>query len=89
MALEAARFQPAEAVKVVQRYRADELGSTSPGMHPDWHDRREGMNITPGGEPIPTDVRRLQGLDELPGIGAAGGPLPRGEGSVVESAHSA
>jgi HAD superfamily hydrolase (TIGR01549 family) len=89
MALEAARVQPAEALMVGDSYRADVLGAWSAGMDAVWLDRREGMNITPSGEPIPTDVRRIQGLDELPAIVAAGGPLPRGEGSVVESAHSA
>ena len=63
----------AAAVDVVARQRAA-------GMDAVWLDRRDGASITPSDEPIPTDVRRIHGLDELPEILAAGGPLPRGEG---------
>jgi FMN phosphatase YigB (HAD superfamily) len=63
-------------------YRADVLGAWSAGMDAIWLDRREGVNITPSDEPVPTDVRRIHSLDELPAIVAAGGPLPRGNGSA-------
>ena len=89
MALDAAGVRPADAVMVGDSYRADVRGAWSAGMDAVWLDRREGMNITPSGEPIPTDVRRIHGLDELPAIVAAGGPLPRGEVSIAQSAPSA
>jgi hypothetical protein len=60
-------------------------GAWSAGMDAAWLDRREGVNINPEDEPIPTDVRRITSLDELPAIVAAGGPLPRG---VVEPARA-
>jgi putative hydrolase of the HAD superfamily len=77
MALDAVEVQPADALMVGDSYRADVRGAWSAGMDAVWLDRREGANITPDGEPIPSDVHRIHGLDELPDIVAAGGPLPR------------
>ena len=54
-----------------------------------WLDRREGVNITPDDEPIPSDVRRIHGLDELPAIVGRGGPLPRGEGIALDAREPA
>jgi putative hydrolase of the HAD superfamily len=86
MALEAAGVQPAEAVMVGDSYRADVRGAWSAGMDAVWLDRREGTSINPSDEPIPTDVRRIHGLDELPEIVRSGGPLPRGHDAVGEPA---
>jgi putative hydrolase of the HAD superfamily len=77
LALDAVGAQPADALMVGDSYRADVRGAWSAGMDAVWLDRREGPNITPSGEPIPSDVLRIHGLDELPAIVAAGGPLPR------------
>jgi hypothetical protein len=54
-----------------------------------WLDRREGINITPDDEPIPSDVRRIHGLDELSEIVGGGGPLPRGEGIALDAREPA
>jgi HAD superfamily hydrolase (TIGR01509 family) len=85
MALEAVGAEPADALMVGDSYRADVRGAWSAGMDAVWLDRRDGANITPSGEPIPSDVRRIHGLDELPAIVAAGGPLPR-EGQTDDAA---
>ena len=79
MALEAGDAQPHEALMVGDSYRADVHGAWSAGMDALWLDRHEGMSITPEDEPIPTDVRRIRSLDEVPPIVHEGGPLPRGE----------
>ncbi|HUF06302.1 MAG TPA: HAD-IA family hydrolase [Candidatus Binatia bacterium] len=89
MALEKAGVQPHEAIMVGDSYRADVRGAWGAGMDAAWLDRHEGMNITPAGEPMPTDVRRIRSLDELPGIVRDGGPLPRGEGVAADPAASA
>lgn len=88
LALDAAGAAPDDAIMVGDSYRADVRGAWSAGMDAVWLDRREGVNITPNDEPIPTDVRRVTSLDELPAIVAAGGPLPRGsvEPARAESA---
>jgi FMN phosphatase YigB (HAD superfamily) len=70
-------------------YRADIIGAWSAGMDAVWLDRREGINITPDDEPIPSDVRRIHGLDELPEIVGGGGPLPRGEGIALDAREPA
>jgi len=67
-------------------YRADVRGAWSAGMDAVWLDRHDGASITPSDEPVPTDVRRIHGLDELPAILAEGGPLPRGEGVPASGA---
>ncbi len=87
MALEAVGAEPADALMVGDSYRADVRGAWSAGMDAVWLDRRDGANITPSGEPIPSDVRRIHGLDELPAIVAAGGPLPR-DGQIGDAAAS-
>ena len=89
LALDAAGAEPSEALMVGDSYRADVRGAWSAGMDAAWLDRREGVNITPDDEPIPTDVVRIHGLDELPAIVAAGGPLPRGEGTGLPAAEPA
>ena len=89
LALDAARVEPAEALMVGDSYRADVRGAWSAGMDAVWLDRREGININPDDEPIPTDVLRIHGLDELPAIVAAGGPLPRGEGTALHAPEPA
>jgi putative hydrolase of the HAD superfamily len=87
MALDAVEVEPADALMVGDSYRADVRGAWSAGMDAVWLDRREGANITPDGEPIPSDVHRIQGLDELPAIVAAGGPLPR-DGHLSDASAS-
>ncbi|CAN5248266.1 hypothetical protein BH23CHL9_BH23CHL9_00210 [soil metagenome] len=79
LALDEAGVSSHEALMVGDSYRADVRGAWSAGMDAVWLDRHEGMNITPAGEPIPSDVHRIRSLDELPDIVRAGGPLPRGE----------
>ncbi len=69
-------------------YRADVRGAWSAGMDAVWLHRHEGASITPSDEPEPTDVRRIAGLDELPALLAAGGPLPRGEDAPTPDAAS-
>jgi putative hydrolase of the HAD superfamily len=86
LALERAGIEPPEAVMVGDSYRADVRGAWGAGMEAVWLDRHEGMSITPAGEPIPNDVRRIRSLDELPDIIRSGGPLPRGEGVSGEPA---
>ena len=86
LALEQAGVEPSEGVMVGDSYRADVRGAWGTGMEAVWLDRHEGMSITPAGEPIPNDVRRIRSLDELPDIVRAGGPLPRGEGVSGEPA---
>lgn len=88
LALDEAGVAPHEALMVGDSYRADVRGAWSAGMDAVWLDRREGMSITPSDEPIPIDVRRIHGLDELPPIVSAGGPLPRGEAAVAGPAPS-
>ena len=80
MALERADVSPSEGLMVGDSYRADVRGAWSAGMDAVWLVRHEGASINPIDEAVPTDVRRIQGLDELPAILAEGGPLPRGEG---------
>jgi HAD superfamily hydrolase (TIGR01549 family) len=84
LALQEAGVAPDEAIMVGDSYRADVRGAWSAGMDAAWLDRREGKTITPGDEPIPDDVHRIHGLDELPALVAAGGPLPRGEAIVAD-----
>jgi HAD superfamily hydrolase (TIGR01509 family) len=86
LALEAADAAPHEALMVGDSYRADVRGAWSAGMDAVWLDRHEGINITPTDEPMPTDVRRIRSLDELPTIVREGGPLPRGEGAALDPA---
>jgi HAD superfamily hydrolase (TIGR01549 family) len=77
LALDEAAVEPEAALMVGDSYRADVQGAWAAGMDAVWLDRHEGMNITPADEPMPSDVRRIRSLDEVPGIVAAGGPLPR------------
>jgi HAD superfamily hydrolase (TIGR01509 family) len=86
MALEAAGVEPSEAVMVGDSYRADVRGAWAAGMEAVWLDRGADLSITPAGEPVPTDVRHISSLDELPEIVAAGGPLPRGSDISAASA---
>ncbi|MGQ0607126.1 MAG: HAD family hydrolase [Chloroflexota bacterium] len=79
MALDRAGVRPDEALMVGDSYRADVRGAWGAGMDAAWLDRHEGIRITPAGEPVPTDVRIIRSLDDLPEIVRAGGPLPRGE----------
>jgi FMN phosphatase YigB (HAD superfamily) len=79
LALEAAGVRAAEALMVGDSYRADVRGAWNAGMDAVWLDRHEGVRITPADEPVPTDVRIIRSLDELPDIVRAGGPLLRGE----------
>jgi HAD superfamily hydrolase (TIGR01509 family) len=89
MALDRAGVRPDEALMVGDSYRADVRGAWGAGMDAVWLDRREGIRLTPDGEPVPTDVRVIGSLDELPPIVRAGGPLPRGEVSVADQPASA
>jgi putative hydrolase of the HAD superfamily len=86
VALDKASVDPADAVMVGDSYRADVVGAWSAGMDAVWLDRREGVTITPSHEPIPADVRRITGLDEIPAIVASGGPLPRREAVAPDGA---
>jgi putative hydrolase of the HAD superfamily len=79
LALETAGVEAADALMVGDSYRADVRGAWSAGMDAVWLDRREGVSITPTGEPVPADAQRIEGLDELPAIVRAGGPLSRGD----------
>jgi HAD superfamily hydrolase (TIGR01509 family) len=79
LALDAGGAAPGQALMVGDSYRADVRGAWAAGMDALWLDRHEGMTITPEDEPIPTDVRRIRSLDEVPAIVRSGGPLPRGE----------
>ena len=76
LALDEATVDPADALMVGDSYRADVRGAWAAGMQAVWLDRHEGMNITPVDEPMPSDVRRIHSLDEVPEIVAAGAPLP-------------
>ncbi len=84
LALERASVEPAEAIMVGDSYRADVRGAWGAGMDAVWLARDAGASITPPDEPIPTDVRRIATLDELPEIIRAGGPLPRGSGVEID-----
>ena len=88
LALDAAGVEPHDSLMVGDSYRADVRGAWGAGMDAVWLDRHEGINITPAGEPIPSDVHRIHSLDELPELVRAGGPLPRGEGIEAEPASS-
>jgi HAD superfamily hydrolase (TIGR01509 family) len=88
MAAESAGIAPEEAVMVGDSYRADIRGAWAAGMDAVWLDRTEGVNITPSDEPQPTDVRRIQSLDEVPEIVRRGGPLPRGDVADLVAASS-
>lgn len=88
LALDTAGVTPADAIMVGDSYRADVHGAWAAGMDAVWLDRHEGMTITPAGEPIPTDVRRIRSLDELPDIVRQGGPLPRGTALAGQPARS-
>ena len=79
MALDRAGVLASEAIMVGDSYRADVRGAWSAGMDAVWLDRHEGVRITPPGAPVPTDVRIVRSLDEVPEIVRAGGPLPRVE----------
>jgi putative hydrolase of the HAD superfamily len=89
LAIDEAGVQPHEALMVGDSYRADVRGAWSAGMDAVWLDRREGVNITPDDEPIPSDVRRIHSLDELPEIVGSGGPLPRGEALALDAPEPA
>jgi HAD superfamily hydrolase (TIGR01549 family) len=88
MALDRAGVAPEVALMVGDSYRADVRGAWGAGMDAAWLDRHEGMSITPAGEPMPSDVLRIQSLDELPDLVRRGGPLPRGEGIADEPASA-
>jgi putative hydrolase of the HAD superfamily len=85
LALDEAGVQPEEALMVGDSYRADVRGAWAAGMDAAWLNRQDGINITPTGEPAPTDVRVIHGLDELPEIVRAGGPLPRGSVEIADA----
>lgn len=86
LAIEHAEVAPEQGLMVGDSYRADVRGAWGAGMDAVWLDRHDGMSITPAGEPIPSDVRCIRSLDELPEIMRSGGPLPRGEGVSGEPA---
>lgn len=88
MALDRSGVGPADALMVGDSYRADVRGAWGAGMDALWLHRSEG-SITPVDEPIPSDVRRIRSLDELPAIVRSGGPLPRGAGAAAEAAPRA
>jgi HAD superfamily hydrolase (TIGR01549 family) len=79
IALDAAGVAPADALMVGDSYRADVRGAWAAGMDAVWLNRAEGVSITPEDEPIPSDVRMIRSLDEVPDIVRRGGPLPRGD----------
>ncbi|HVM25386.1 MAG TPA: HAD-IA family hydrolase [Candidatus Limnocylindrales bacterium] len=87
LALDEAGVRPEEALMVGDSYRADVHGAWAAGMDAVWLNRHEGMNITPDDEPLPTDVRQIRSLDELPRIVRDGGPLPRGQVAQGEPAR--
>lgn len=89
VALAEAAVAPSDALMVGDSYRADVRGAWSAGMDAVWLHRHEGMSITPADEPVPTDVRRITSLEELPDIVRSGGPLPRGAANAVEAAPRA
>ena len=84
LATDAARVAPEEALMVGDSYRADVRGAWAAGMDALWLDRHEGMSITPADEPPPSDVRRIQSLDEVPPIIRGGGPLSVDRGLAKE-----
>ncbi len=88
LAADAAGVAPEEALMVGDSYRADVRGAWAAGMDALWLDRHEGMSITPADEPPPSDVRRIQSLDEVPPIIRDGGPLPRGTAIEADAAPS-
>ena len=79
IALESAGVAPEDALMVGDSYRADVRGAWAAGMDAVWLNRTDGVSITPDDEPIPTDVRMIRSLDEVPDIVRSGGPLPRGD----------
>jgi HAD superfamily hydrolase (TIGR01509 family) len=79
LALDAVGVAAGDAVMVGDSYRADVRGAWAAGMDAVWLDRTEGINITPDDEPLPSDVRVIRSLDEVPEIVRSGGPLPRGD----------
>jgi putative hydrolase of the HAD superfamily len=85
LAAERAGVTPADAVMVGDSYRADVQGAWAAGMDAVWLDRDEGVRITPADEPVPTDVRIIRSLEEVPAIVRRGGPLPRGEVAVPDA----
>ena len=87
LALDEAGVRPEESLMVGDSYRADVHGAWAAGMDAVWLNRHEGMNITPDDEPLPTDVRQIRSLDELPRIVRDGGPLPRGQVAQGEPAR--
>jgi putative hydrolase of the HAD superfamily len=87
MALDRAGVEPDDALMVGDSYRADVQGAWSAGMDAVWLNRREGRNITPADEPIPTDVHLISSLAEVPDLMLAGGPLPRGSASAGASSR--
>lgn len=89
LALERAAVAADDALMVGDSYRADVQGAWSAGMDAVWLHRDQGMSITPASEPIPTDVRVIRSLGEVPAIVRAGGPLPRGAGFAAQPAASA
>jgi putative hydrolase of the HAD superfamily len=89
LALTRAGVAAGDSLMVGDSYRADVRGAWSAGMDAVWLDRHEGVRITPADEPVPTDVRIIRSLDELPGIVRAGGPLPRGEVPAADSSATA
>lgn len=88
LALDAAGVAPDEAIMIGDSYRADVHGAWAAGMDAAWLSRREGMSITPSGEPEPDDVRIIRALDEVPALVRAGGPLPRGAATGDPSART-
>ncbi|MGI8998125.1 MAG: HAD family hydrolase [Candidatus Limnocylindria bacterium] len=89
MALDRAGVGPDEALMVGDSYRADVRGAWSAGMDAVWLDRHQGIRITPAGEAVPTDVRTIRSLDELPEIVRASGPLPHGEVTAADPSATA
>ena len=89
LALAEAGVDAADALMVGDSYRADVRGAWSAGMDALWLHRSQGTTITPADEPIPSDVRLIRSLDEVPEIVRAGGPLPRGAGVAAETSRPA
>jgi HAD superfamily hydrolase (TIGR01509 family) len=87
-AAEAAGVAPEQTLMVGDSYRADVRGAWAAGMDAVWLDRTEGISITPDDEPVPTDVRVIRSLDEVPEIVRTGGPLPRGDVADLVPASS-
>jgi FMN phosphatase YigB (HAD superfamily) len=87
-AAEAAGVAPERTLMVGDSYRADVRGAWAAGMDAVWLDRTEGISITPDDEPVPTDVRVIRSLHEVPEIVRIGGPLPRGDVADLVPASS-